>query len=283
MTAVRWKYLRGRTVQCTKIAGHAGLSSMQFISRREWGAHPPATRSGMFTPLRPARVKGVVVHHSAVKDGPLGSAAVVAFEGHHLRKGWDGIAYNFLIDETGTVYEGRGWEARGGATRWWNAKSISVCYTGHGDEKPRTKVLESFQTVVNEAHRRFGNHLWLSTHRRKGSTTCPGDWLGDWVEAGMSAAENQSNADWAGIIAYFEDLRRQIAASPLGRWPRRRKGDAVRLVQRRLIDRGFRPGYADGVFGRRTAAAVKEFQRSQGFLKATGVVDVRTFSALFTQ
>jgi peptidoglycan hydrolase-like protein with peptidoglycan-binding domain len=57
----------------------------------------------------------------------------------------------------------------------------------------------------------------------------------------------------------------------------------VRLVQRRLIDRGFKPGYADGVFGRRTAAAVKEFQRSQGFLKATGVVDVHTFSALFTQ
>jgi peptidoglycan hydrolase-like protein with peptidoglycan-binding domain len=37
------------------------------------------------------------------------------------------------------------------------------------------------------------------------------------------------------------------------------------------------------VFGRKTAKAVKEFQRSQGFLKATGVVDVHTFSALFLQ
>jgi len=256
---------------------------MQFVSRHEWGAQPPATRNGRFTSLRPGRVKGVVVHHSAVENGPRGTAAVVAFEGHHLRKGWDGIAYNFLIDETGTVYEGRGWEARGGATKGWNSKSISVCYTGHGDAKPRAKVLESFQIVTNAATQRFGDHLWLSTHRRKGSTTCPGGWLGDWVEAGMMVDAAQSDADWAGIAAYFHDLREQITVSPLGRWPRRRRGDAVRLVQARLTARGFKPGRADGVFGRKTAAAVKEFQRSQGFLKATGVVDVHTFSALFIQ
>ena len=258
--------------------------SMDYISRRQWGAVPPATRNGKFTPLRRARVRGVVVHHSAVKDGPSGSAAVVAFEGHHLRKGWDGIAYNFLIDETGIVYEGRGWAARGGATRGWNAKSISVCYTGHGDEKPRTKVLESFQTVVNEAHRRFGNHLWLSTHRRKGSTTCPGDWLGNWVEAGMAIDQNPSDIDWAGIAAYFKVLKMEISERPLGRWwPHRRRGEAVRLMQRRLQERGFSPGSADGIFGRRTASAVRVFQETQGFLKINGVVNVDTFAALFIQ
>tara|TARA_R110001583_G_scaffold82668_2_gene219037 strand:- start:6259 stop:6558 length:300 start_codon:yes stop_codon:yes gene_type:complete len=99
----------------------------------------------------------------------------------------------------------------------------------------------------------------------------------------MLAKASQSDADWAGIVAYFHDLKEQVAVSPLGRWPRRRRGDAVRLVQARLAERGFKPGHADGVFGRKTASAVKEFQKSQGFLKATGVVNVNTFAALFIQ
>ena len=257
---------------------------MDYISRHQWGATPPVTSSGRFTPLRGGRVRGVVVHHSAVKDGPTGTAAVVAFEGHHIRKGWDGIAYNWLVDETGTIFEGRGWDARGGATRGWNAKSISVCFTGHGDAQPRTPVLSSLATVVGEAQQRFGGNLWVSTHRRKGSTTCPGNWLGEWVEAGMAVDQNPSDTDWAGIIAYFRALRQQVEQRPLGRWwPNLRRGEAVRLTQRRLQERGFSPGAADGVFGRRTAAAVRVFQETQGFLKVNGVVNVHTFGSLFVQ
>lgn len=256
---------------------------MKYISRVAWGAEPPQTRNGRFTPLRSFRVRGVVVHHSAVKDGPLSRAAVKAFEGHHIRKGWDGIAYNWLVDESGTIFEGRGWGARGGATKGWNAKSISVCFTGHGDEKPRDQVLVSIQTVIAEAQSRFGGRLWVSTHRQRGTTTCPGVWLGRWVESGASPSINPSDADWAGIVAYFQDLKKQVAATPLGRWPRCRRGEAVRLVQIRLQDRGFGPGVADGVFGRKTQRAVKEFQRSQGFLKVTGIVNGDTFAALFIQ
>jgi hypothetical protein len=255
---------------------------MKYISRTEWGARPPATRNGQFAPLRTWRVQGVVIHHSGVEDGPLGSAAVQAFERHHLAKGWDGIAYNWLIDETGTIFEGRGWEARGGATKGWNSKSISVCFTGHGDVEPREQVLESFQTVIREAQARFGGSLWVSAHRRKGSTTCPGHWLGAWVEGGMAAAINPSDTDWAGIVQYFHDLHRQVTQRPLGRrWPLTRRGEPVRLVQARLGDRGFDPGPADGVYGRRTASAVRAFQGTQGFLKVNGVVDGNTFGALF--
>tara|TARA_R110000765_G_scaffold34850_1_gene78577 strand:+ start:1188 stop:1367 length:180 start_codon:yes stop_codon:yes gene_type:complete len=57
----------------------------------------------------------------------------------------------------------------------------------------------------------------------------------------------------------------------------------VRLVQSRLNDRGFDAGVVDGIFGRRTKAAVKQFQESQGFLKVNGVVDGNTFGALFLQ
>jgi peptidoglycan hydrolase-like protein with peptidoglycan-binding domain len=55
------------------------------------------------------------------------------------------------------------------------------------------------------------------------------------------------------------------------------------LVQAQLNNRGFDSGVVDGIYGRRTAKAVREFQGSQGFLKANGVVDGDTFGALFLQ
>ena len=47
------------------------------------------------------------------------------------------------------------------------------------------------------------------------------------------------------------------------------KGDDVAAVQRQLIDMGFLTGEADGIFGSQTAAAVKAFQKYEGY-KQTG-------------
>ena len=251
---------------------------MLYLSRRQWGAQPP--KGGAFTRLNGRRVTGVIFHHSGVERPPRGAKAVRAYERHHLSKGWDGIAYNFLIDETGTVYEGRGWAARGGATRGWNAKSISVCYTGYGYREPNGNVLKSFKTLVDEAEARFRKPLWVTTHRRKGQTTCPGDWLGDWVEGGMEEPVNPSDVDWAAIVRYIKDLHVQVGRKPLRR---RACGLEVRVVQAHLNHRGFDAGVVDGIFGRRTKAAVEKFQESQGFLKVNGVVDGDTFGALFLQ
>ncbi len=251
---------------------------MLYLSRTQWGAQPP--KGGAFTRLNRRRVTGVVVHHSGVERPPHGVEAVRAYERHHLSKGWDGIAYNWLVDETGTIFEGRGWDARGGATKGWNAKSISICYTGYGYRQPNGSVLKSFQTLVDEAEARFKKPLWVTTHRRKSQTTCPGDWLGDWVEGGMQPAFNPTATDWAGIIRYVQDLKRQVTVKPLRRGAR---GQAVRVVQGHLNHRGFDAGVVDGIFGRRTKAAVEKFQETQGFLKVNGVVDGDTFGALFLQ
>lgn len=251
---------------------------MLFLSREQWDAQPP--RGGSFTALNRWRVKGVVVHHSGVDDPPKGVRAVYAFERHHLSKGWDGIGYNWLVDETGTIFEGRGWAARGAATKGWNSRSVSVCYTGNGFRAVHANALASITTVITEAESHFGKPLWVSTHRRKSSTTCPGDVLGNWVEGGMTAVHNPSDVDWAAIVQYIKDLHAKISHKPLKRGAR---GLEVRVVQAHLNHRGFDAGVVDGIYGRRTKAAVKAFQGSQGFLKANGVVDGDTFNALFLQ
>jgi N-acetylmuramoyl-L-alanine amidase len=56
-------------------------------------------------------------------------------------------------------------------------------------------------------------------------------------------------------------------------------GDDVAGLQHRLIDMGFDPGRADGVFGPRTENALREFQRNVG-LPADGACGPATFRAL---
>ena len=60
------------------------------------------------------------------------------------------------------------------------------------------------------------------------------------------------------------------------------RGSDVEAAQRRLDTWGFSPGPIDGLYGRRTEAAVREFQASRG-LKVDGIVGPRTWSALFSE
>ena len=55
----------------------------------------------------------------------------------------------------------------------------------------------------------------------------------------------------------------------------------MQLAQSRLKARGHDPGGIDGVFGPKTKAAVKSFQRSLGFLRPNGAIDGSTWDALF--
>ncbi len=53
----------------------------------------------------------------------------------------------------------------------------------------------------------------------------------------------------------------------------------IRQVQRKLADRGYRPGAPDGVMGRATRAALMEFQRAEN-LPVTGQANRQTLAAL---
>lgn len=250
-----------------------------WMNRSEWGAREPAKP---FRALRPHRVKGVVLHHSGVEGGPSGIAAVRAFEAYHMdTRKWDGIAYNWLVDPAGGVFEGRGAGVRGAATRGWNARSESICYTGWGYDAVPMVALKAIQLVIDDVQFRYGGSLWVRGHRDVSSSTCPGDWLYKWLTDGGRVDQGPpSDIDWAGIAAYLRALGDRVAASPLSRW-RRSRGEAVRVAQAHLRHRGYAPGPVDGIYGRRTAAAVQKFEKAMGFLKPNGVLDRSTWTALF--
>ena len=103
-----------------------------MITRAGWGAAPPdhtvANEGGFFDPANPASpsegwwdyppplsdwLTTLIVHHSALqyRDGPR---EIQAF--HVLDRGWADIAYHYLLDGFGQLYEGRTIGARGAHT-----------------------------------------------------------------------------------------------------------------------------------------------------------------------
>lgn len=60
------------------------------------------------------------------------------------------------------------------------------------------------------------------------------------------------------------------------------RGEDVTELQKALIVHGFSPGKADGIFGPKTRAAVRDFQKAAG-LKADGIAGKDTFTALGLQ
>ena len=58
------------------------------------------------------------------------------------------------------------------------------------------------------------------------------------------------------------------------------KNDNVKAVQQALIALGYLSGNADGIFGKNTETAVKEFQKANN-LKDDGIAGAQTQSALF--
>ena len=96
-------------------------------------------------------------------------------------------------------------------------------------------------------------------------------------EGTIEAPPLEPKIDWAGIMAAIARQREQVSRKPLIRGSR---GPAVKTTQSRLGASGFDCGHADGIFGRKTAWAVKQFQRKRK-MPVTGIVNVETFDALF--
>ena len=239
-----------------------------IISRAGWGSRGPKSR---LTPLNKKRVVGIAVHHSGVKNGPKGVTAVKAFERHHMdANGWNAIAYNFLIDEQGVIYEGRGAGKISAATRPYNSRTESICYTGDGNKAIPAKTQKSLTWLIADIQKRYTVKLWVKGHRELASTTCPGNVLFDWVQ-------NHRN----GITKV------QPKAKPAAKKPAKTtrlvkqgsRGAHVKMMQTQLNKKGFKLS-VDGIAGPQTIGALKKFQKSKG-LVVDGLCGKQTWSKLY--
>ncbi|MFD3525399.1 peptidoglycan recognition family protein [Streptomyces sp. NPDC058653] len=88
------------------------MRGLAYLSRPAWGADeslrfkPDGTEN---TPTAYYPFQTITVHHTATANADADPAATVRgiYELHAIGNDWGDIGYHFLIDEAGTVYEGR--------------------------------------------------------------------------------------------------------------------------------------------------------------------------------
>ena len=180
-----------------------------IITRAEWGADESMKRKrgGCKRTFHP--VKQLFVHHTAGSNRDFNGAATMrAIYAYHVRgRGWCDLGYNFLIDWSGRIYEGRWarnygpWETHDGEDHRnyavtgahvgnFNSGSVGISLMGHfRNVRPPAKTMRSLrQMLAWEVDRhdlnptgthRFGGRRMrvIAGHRDAGSTECPGDKL----------------------------------------------------------------------------------------------------------
>ena len=148
---------------------------MKIVSRAEWGAKPARSRHVIETPT-----PRLWLHHTASEvDGPSGVREIQRF--HQTTKRWTDIAYSFLVDDDGTVYEGRGVGIAGGHTKGDNTTSHAICAMGNFDVRPPTqKMLVAIAGLTAHGYLRgwWADSITGGHQDAPGAqTACPGRFL----------------------------------------------------------------------------------------------------------
>ncbi|MCQ9706592.1 peptidoglycan-binding protein [Streptomyces sp. BSP1] len=159
--------------------------SVNIIKRAEWGAK---AWNGDPDHVAPSRRTEFFVHYDGGhRVTATGNAVPQAIDRQHRAQGWAGIGYNFVVDQDGRVFEGRGWDRQGAHCPGHNISGLGVQIAVGGDQQPTEAALAACRALYDEACRRAGRTLAKRGHRDGIATLCPGDTLYAWVKAGMPA------------------------------------------------------------------------------------------------
>jgi peptidoglycan hydrolase-like protein with peptidoglycan-binding domain len=95
-------------------------------------------------------------------------------------------------------------------------------------------------------------------------------------EKSEAKSVKKTKVNMKGVAAALAKLGEQVARRPLRRGSR---NSAVKVVQERLAAKGYRCGFPDGIWGRKTEKAVRHYQRDNG-LVVDGIVGKNTWARL---
>ncbi|CAM4187480.1 N-acetylmuramoyl-L-alanine amidase [Nocardiopsis rhodophaea] len=230
---------------------------VSIISRSAWGARPPRSRN---TTTWSRRVE-VTVHYS---QGPTTQTPRQIQDFHMDSNGWADIGYNFLVDNQGNAYEGRGWLVIGAHAAPRNTEGIGVCFMGR-DGDATTAAKRTLRALYDDANYRAGRTLAQKGHRDINPTSCPGDDLYAWVKSGMPVhgdAPPDQAPPWPGVYLRYPPITRH---------------SSVTTWQARMAYRGWYIT-VDGAYGPKSKHVCVQFQREKRLL-VDGIVGPQTWRA----
>lgn len=192
-------------------------AAVLIIDRSGWGAKAPV---GEYTTHHLERM---TVHHTASSrsDVPGAPARMRGYQAFHQNdRGWVDVAYHFIIDRDGNVYEGRPVDAKGDtATGYDPTGHFLPCLDGNYDgEEPTVAQLKSLVGLLAWATVTFGlDPAEIAGHRDWAQTSCPGDEVYSRLKQIRTAVEAVV-AGGGGAIGYLrgEDARDRVARIEAG-------------------------------------------------------------------
>lgn len=205
--------------------GLAVASSVLTLPARGLTINPRSTWGNDYQPKGPLQsedVKFLIVHHSASRNGAVGAdgpAALRSWFNSHTGpdKGWNDVAYNFVIDSGGGIWEARQGSldgpVAGDATGGNQGFTQLVCLIGDfNTAQPSPAALGSLVALLAWLADRYGistspgsrvtfesrgSNRWpagtsvttptITGHRSMSKTTCPGSNLNNYVVGGLMA------------------------------------------------------------------------------------------------
>lgn len=264
-----------------------------IVTREAIGLVP--ARPGM-EPMAVSSVEKLIMHHSdePPPDDPhsghdeahdAAAGQVRSIQAFHMNsRGFDDIAYHFLIAPDGAIYEGRLLEWVGAhAGKECNAGSVGVCFLMVDVLTDAAK--RSFLALRADLEARGFNVAKVTPHSECNPTACPGDADRAWIAAGLPEPGGAPEPPTPHVGACSE-----LPPGPCpGGLPTLRpgsRGNVVKVLQQRLQELGHSPansrltnGQWDGIFGPATAASVKALQAAGG-VQVDGVVGRQTWCVL---
>jgi hypothetical protein len=245
-----------------------------IISRAMWGARPwngdPASKGPARVPLS-SRTEFFVHYDGARHVTRTGYAIPRAIDAQHQAKGWAGIGYSFVVDQSGNIYEGRGWDRQGAHCPGHNVSGLAVQIAVGGDQQPTEAALAACRWLYDEGCRRTGRTLAQKGHQDGIATQCPGGILYAWVQAGMPAKGYKpptGTAPQGGTSGTVPSVARyQVTIGGL-EYGYGAHGDHVTQVGRALVACGHGDAYRVGpgpTWSDADTAAYAAYQRSLGY------------------
>lgn len=147
----------------------------EVLPRTAWDALPAAKP---YEPMTPERIS---IHHTEAPQASSREAAIEELQGiqrfHQRGRGWIDIAYHFLIDGSGRVWEGRPLVV-GAHVKDKNDGNVGISLMGDfsaGKRKPTAAQLESLIKVTRWLSQTYSIPAErIKGHRDQEITACPG-------------------------------------------------------------------------------------------------------------
>jgi N-acetylmuramoyl-L-alanine amidase-like protein len=169
-----------------------------LLCREAWGAAAP-TRA-----MPRHRIQRLTVHHTAavLTDNREAPQRVRNFQAFHQRNGFADLAYHYVVDARGNVYEGRDVGTPGESfTDYEPTGHFLVVLDGHFDRQPVPSAqMDALVDVLAWGATSFGvSPATIAGHRDYAATSCPGASLYPAVSDGTLRARVESRLASGGI------------------------------------------------------------------------------------